>query len=268
MGYLDELRKKSGSKKADEDQLQLAREKRELFYKESIIPALKDLYGFLNEVVEHLNYLDHEVFVNYNLASLGRLKDLKQADYSLYVDSRQNMTQIMLKFSCTKPEPKKFSIEGGKNVGRVSDYLKTTSLEFRQQNEYDRVHTVVAADFTIKSTVHVGFEFSADIENSCISLKVRNFEEFGLKSRRLQVEDVKSEFMDHLARYITHEVDDFFGLDMGDDLKAQIQKNLELEQELRDQELQDMEKSNAIASAKEKDSGNSMFQILNKFKKD
>ncbi len=268
MGYLDELRKKSGSKKAGEDQQQLAREKRELFYKESIIPALKELYGFLSEVVEHLNYLDHEVFVNYNLASLGRLKDLKQADYSLFVDSRQNMTQIMLKFSCSKPEPKKFSIEGEKNVRRVSDYLKTTSLDFRQQNEFDRVHTVVAADFTIKATVHVAFEFTADIDNSCISLSVKNFEEFGLKRRRLLVEDVKADFMDHLARYITHEVDDFFGLDMGDELKAKIQKNLALEKQLREQEMQNMEKSNAVISAKEKESGNAMFQILNKFKKD
>jgi len=270
MGYLDELRKKSGSKKAIEEQQRLDREKRQLFYKKSIIPALKRLYGYLNEVVEHLNYLDHEIFTNYSLGTLGRLKDLKQADYSLYVDSRQNMTQIMVKFVCSKPEPKKFKIEGEKNVSRVADYLKTTSLDFRQQNEYDRVHTVVSADFTIKSTIHIGFEFTADIDNSCISLKVKNFEEFGFKERRLRVEDVKEEFMDHLARYITHQVDDFFGLVMEDDLKAKLQKNLEIEKQRREQELLDMEKLNAAERAKEKqdNSNNSMFKILNKFKKD
>ncbi|MFV2060738.1 MAG: hypothetical protein ACC653_08630 [Gammaproteobacteria bacterium] len=271
MGYLDDLRKKSGSKKADEDQLRIAREKRELYYKESIVPALKELYGYLNEVVEHLNYLEDEIFVNYNLGPLGRLKDLKQSDYSLYVDSRQKMTQIMLKFSCSKAEPKKFPVEGEKNVSRVADFLKTTTLDFQQKNEYDRVHTVVRADFTIKSTVHVGFEFTADIDNSCISLKVKNFEEFGLKARRLQVEDVKSDFMDHLARYITHQVDDFFGLDMEEGLKAKIQKNLKIEKKRRAAELQEMEKQYAVESAQEqknKKTANPMSQVLNKFKKD
>jgi hypothetical protein len=271
MGYLDDLRKKSGSKKAVEDQQRIARDKRELFYQESIIPALKELYGYLNEVVEHLNYLEAEIFVSYNLGPLGRLKDLKQSDYSLYVDSRQNMTQIMLKFMCNKPEPKKLSIEGGKNVSRVADYLKSTTLDFQQKNEYDRVHTVVRADFTIKSRVHICFEFTADIDNSCISLKVKNFEEFGLKARRLRVEDVKADFMDHLARYITHQVADFFGLDMEDDLKAKIQKNLEIERKQRAKELQEMEKIDAVERAKEekdKKAGNPMFQVLNKFKKD
>jgi len=271
MSYLDDLRKKSGSKKAVEEQQRLAREKRELFYQESIIPALKELYGYLSEVVEHLNYLDTEIFVNYNLGSLGRLKDLKQSDYSLYVDSRQNMTQIMLKFTCSKPEPKKFAIEGEKNVGRVSDYLKTTSLDFQQKNEYDRVHTVIRAEFIIKSTVHIGFEFTADIDNSCISLKVRNFEEFGFKVRRLLIDDVKEDFMDHLARYITHNVDDFFGLDMEEDLKLKIQKNLQIEKQRREQELFEMEKSNEIASAKEekrKNTNNPVSQVLKKFKKD
>jgi len=271
MGYLDDLRKKSDSKKGVEEQQRLAREKRELFYKESIIPALKELYGYLSEVVEHLNYLEHDVFVNYNLGSLGRLKDLKQSDYSLFVDSRQNMTQIMLKFSCSKSEPKKIAIDGEKNVSRISDYLKTTSLDFQQKNVYDHVHTVVSADFIIKSTVNIGFEFTADIDNSCISLKVINFEEFGLKVRRLLVEDVKSDFMDHLARYITHEVDNFFGLDMEQDLKVKIQKNLQLEKQRRDQELADMEKENEMETAKEqkhKKDTHLMFQVLNKFKKD
>ncbi len=271
MGYLDDLRKKSGSKKAVEDQQRIAHEKRELYHQESIIPALKELYGYLSEVVEHLNYLENEIFVNYSLGPLGRLKDLKQSDYSLYVDSRQNMTTIMLKFCCSKTEPKKFPIEGEKNVKRVADFLKTTTLEFQNKNEYDRVHTVVRADFTIKSTVHIGFEFTADIDNSCISLKVKNFEEFGIKVRRLQVEDVKAEFMDHLARYITHEVDDFFGLDMEDDLKAKIQKNLAIERQQRAEELQEMEKLNAAEQAKEqkdKKAGNAVYQVLNKFKKD
>ncbi len=270
MSYLDDLRKKSGFKKATEEQQRLASEKRELFYKESIIPALKELYGFLSEVVEHLNYLEHDIFVNYKLGSLGRLKDLKQGDYSLYVDSRDSMTQIMLKFTCTKATPKKLFIEGGKNVARISDYLKSTSLDFQQQNEYDRVHTIVSADFTIKATVHVGFEFTADIDNSCISLKVKNFEEFGFKSRRLQVMDVKSDFMDHLARYITHQVDDFFGLDMEDNLKAKIQQNLQIEKQRRAKELQEIEKTTEIEEAKQKEkaSNTSVFQILNKFKKD
>jgi len=271
MGYLDDLRKKSDSKKAVEEQQRLDREKRELFYKKFIIPALKNLYGYLSEVVEHLNYLEHEIFVNYNLGSLGRLKDLKQSDYSLYVDSRQNMTQIMLKFSCSKAEPKTFNIEGEKNVSRVSDYLKTTTLDFQQKNVYDRVHIVVNADFIIKSKVNIGFEFTADIDNSCIALKVRNFEEFGFKERRLQIKDVKSDFMDHLARYITHEVDDFFGLDMEDNLKAELQKNLKIEKQRRDQELVDMEKLTATNNEKElkdKKASNSMFQVLNKFKKD
>ncbi|VAW97220.1 hypothetical protein MNBD_GAMMA22-2246 [hydrothermal vent metagenome] len=270
MSYLDDLRKKSGTKKAGEEQQRIEREKRELYYKESIIPALKALYGFLSEVVEHLNYLEHDIYVNYNLGSIGRLKDLKQANYSLFVDSRDNMTQILLKFTCEKPTPKKFAIEGEKNVARISDYLKTTSLDFQQQNEYDRVHTIVSADFTVKAAIHVGFEFTADIDNSCISLKVKNFEEFGLKARRLQVADVKPEFMDHLARYITHEVDDFFGLDMEDDLKAKIQQNLQIEKQQRAAELQEIEKEAKIEQGKqnEENSNHSVFQILSKFKKD
>jgi hypothetical protein len=184
------------------------------------------------------------------------------------------MTQIMMKFTCTKTEPKKYSIEGEKNVSRVADYLKTTSLDFQQKNEYDRVHTVVSADFIIKSTVHVGFEFTADIDNSCITLNVKNFEEFGFKSRRLLVDDVKADFMDHLARYITHQVDDFFGLDMEADLKAKLQANLQIEQKKRAQEMQEMEKLHDIETAKEKEqekeklSSKSLFGILNKFKKD
>ena len=58
---------------------------------------------------------------------------------------------------------------------------------------------------------------------------------------------------------------------MEDDLKAKIQKNLQIEKQRRAEELQEMEKLNAAQKAKEdkdKKAGNAVFQVLNKFKKD
>lgn len=237
MGYLDDLKKKSETLKADEQADKERKERLEAFYEEEIIPKLEAIYTYLYEMAEHLNYVKPEVRVRYGLVGYGEMSDLLQSDYIIKTDSRKSMKNIMLSFYCVGEDDFSFTVDGKDNINREKEYLGRTSLDFTCKERRDSNHELVDASFTVKSKVPVSFEFSADIENSAIQVSIRNFEDFVANKAVLKPDAISSDFLDKLARYIVREEDGLFQADIPTDAKAILQEKLREEKKQREEEL-------------------------------
>ena len=150
MGYLDELRKQAETRQAEEQVEQELREQREAFYRVEILPRLESCYSYLSQMVEHLNYVKPDIRVSYQLKGYGPLTDLNQGDYEVKVDSRRNMQQILLRYSCRGEEPVEFSVHGKKAINRYIDYLRGTGMAFQHRETMDSSHTVTDARFVVQ----------------------------------------------------------------------------------------------------------------------
>lgn len=269
MGYLDNLKKQSDSLRVEEQAEQQRQAEREAYYRSHIVPALESIYTYLREFTDHLNHIKPNILVDYPLQGYGVLHNLHQSNYSLFVDSRENMKVIALKFQCSGEEPACFGVEGMKNVTRQTDYLNSIGIPYELKQIRDENHGVISAEYTISNKIQIKFEFIANIKKSLIDLQVKNF--LGFSNRHIQIkpEEINSDFLDKLARFIAREESDFFTLDISQEQRNEIKAHLAEDKKRREEELhlieqQEKEEAERLQHAK----NNNVLDLLKKIKKE
>lgn len=255
MGYLDELRKQAATRKADEQAEQEQRAQREAFYREHMLPRLEACYSYLSQMVEHLNYVNPDIRVTYELKGYGLLPELKQGDYEVTVDSRNKMQHILLHFVCRGEDAIEFSVQGKKTINRCIDYLRGTGLAFQHRESMDSSHTVTDARFIVKNEVPITITFNADIENSVIVLNMRNMDDFIKRQFQFKPDELDEAFLDKLARFIVREDPDFMRLDIPAETREILQQKLREEQARREQELAAAEQAEVEEKAESAENG-------------
>ncbi len=237
MGLLDDLKKQTADQRAREEAEQDEKAQRESVYREQIKPKLEQIFSFLHEFSEHLNYIKPDTRVTYELPGKVILGDLLQGNYSLKSDSRNTMSEIVFKFYC-QAEGGLFidTMEKGR-FNRLKEFLHQNRIPCQTRDHKDSKQNVIGGEINVEKRVPVVFKFSADIDNSCITLWIRNFGRLGTRKFILFPNQISEQFLDNLGRYVMHETDFFIKLEMPDDQRLRIREKLEDEKQKREQEI-------------------------------
>ena len=241
MGILDDLKNQSENLKADE--AQEAKRQADLlkFYQKNIHPKMLQLYTFLNEFIEHLNYIKTETKVSFPIQPDGSMQEFSQGDYKVTIDSATEVKEINLRFNCNLAEPLIFELENSERIQRYTDVLHGYRIEFDRTDNKDSNYELISAKFKVLGSVPVNVILQGDIATSSIHLILNNFEKPGVSKHTFKERHITEEFIDDFGKFILRQNPEFLKLEIEDDHREQIRQNIQADIKQRQQELHEAE---------------------------
>lgn len=251
MGILDDLKNQSDLQKAgeaDEKQRQTDLLK---FYQENLHPKMLQLYTFLNEFIEHLNYIKLDTKVSYPVQPDGSMQEFDQGDYKVTIDSANEVKEINLRFYCSLKEPLIFELENSERIQRYTDVLHSYRIEFDRTDNKDSNYELISSKFKVVGPVPVNVILQGDVATSSIHLILNNFEKSGVSKHTFKERHITEEYVDELGKFILRQNPEFLKLDIEDDHKEQIRQHIQADMKQRQQELNEAEASLKLEEEKE-----------------
>ena len=249
MGLLDDLKQQSESKKVEESQENLRKEKAEEYYRSTVQPVLTKIYQHYSELTKHLNYVKPDTRAKYAINLAGTQAEFHQGDYKVQVDSTEDTNYITIRCVCSRPTDVEFILDDPSAVNKNKAFLNEHGLNYQL---YPRNNGEPGARFTVQAEFTPEIHFTGNREKGTITLAIVNFESLGRRTRLLQISDINDEFLDGLDRFIIRENNDFFKLKMDDKAKEEIRARVQEEQRKRQEELKEAERRAEMEVMREK----------------
>lgn len=243
MGILDDLKNQSEAQKAKEEQEKQRQADLLKFYQENLHPKMLQLYTFLNELIEHLNYIKTETIASYPATPDGSMQEFNQADYNVTIDSATEVKEINLRFYCSLKEPLVFELENIERIQRFADVLHSYRIEFDRSDNKDNNYELVSAKFKVIGPIPVNIIVHGDVATSSIHLLLSNFEKPGVSKHTFKERHITEEFIDDFGKFILRQNPEFLKLDIADEHKEVIRQHIQTDLQQRQKELDDAEKS-------------------------
>jgi hypothetical protein len=147
------------------------------------------------------------------------------------------MTEIILKFYCQGEDSISIDTAEKDHFDRLKEFLHQNRLPYQTRAHRDSKQNIVGGEITVEKKVPVVLKFNADIENSCITLWIRNFGSLGTRKFILFPSQISEQFLDSLGRYVMREIESFIKLDMPNEQRHKIREKVEDEKLAREMEL-------------------------------
>ena len=266
MGLLDDLKKQAEAKKITEQQAVLSQQDLENHYQETIHPGMMNIYNYLNEMISHLNYLEHPTIAAYPLSPNNEKIELTQGEYKVVIDSTKTTKNITLNFECRFPEMFSVDVDGIDSIENYDEVLKSYKVKFERRDEKDSDFKLIRSHFVIKGPVFCMVNFEGDTEKLCVNIFMRNVEKPGMSKFVLRAEHLNDELMDRLAKYLIRESEDFLKLDIDENAKEEIRKKVQEAQRQHEQELLEADRRLKEEEEAEKNKPSRFDSLLNKIK--
>lgn len=206
MGLLDDLRREAD----------LAREARETeaarqaelqnIYRSEMAPRLAGIYRYLTEMIEHLETANWMVEAAYDIPGVGRVENLRQGDYRLYIDSHESPRKITLQFARGAKEERKFSLQAAQ-AEEFRQFLVGHHSVFSEWPLRDSRGQINGATFQAKLRVKAGMLFEADIPSSRIRVVSHNVEDLERREYLFGYAAVDDSWLDELGHYLLRKKD-------------------------------------------------------------
>lgn len=210
MSYLDKLKQEAAAVKAREEAEQQKAEQYEEIFDKKVSPLLKKLHQYLQEMAAQLNTLKPDHKVSFRLEGVGHIRDLQQNEY-LVSSYRQKEHHFFIRITSKSERKIRFEITNEAQVKQVHDYLWQHNIPFKWEQENNSRHQFVKAVFVLDGEIYSEFAFTGVPSKAWVELKVKNFPKLGKQDYILRADDLTPDFMDDLARYINHDLDDMDG---------------------------------------------------------
>lgn len=232
MGILDELRKEANEKKQLQESRKIARQQQDAAYLTRVLPAMQNIFNYLQETLEYLRVVDEVVEIpNYSdrYPQLGRLY---QCDYKINTDGFSGladfnrMMQINLTFFCSNEGRFSYQIENKASIEQEVAFLHSKSVPFEWKYVKGKEQKQTAA-ITITRKIPVRFRFEVDYEQSVITILINNHEDFAVYKKSFQPEQIDEAFLDKLVRYLLRRDSEFIRLEISASKKRKIRRTLE-----------------------------------------
>ncbi|MGR9072595.1 MAG: hypothetical protein ACU833_05960 [Gammaproteobacteria bacterium] len=207
MGIIDELRQRSCEKKEREHLQKNRRQQLEDNYARLVAPKMRQIFTYLKEIVDHLNYIALTMEITDYSNRFPQLGPLVQNDYKINTDGIHNigdtdrLAQINLTCFLESEGSFTYHVEGKSRIEDEISFLHFTKIPFRWR--YDISKKVVdTALFTVTRKIPVLFKFEVDFEASEIRLIIKNHENFAVHRESYHPEDIDEPLLDKIARYL------------------------------------------------------------------
>jgi hypothetical protein len=96
MGLLEELGREAQLKQDDDRQAAAARAEQAKYFRARVRPVMAQVFNYLKELTNHLNYLKHEISVSYTIPRYAVLEAQIVPDYRVTVSKDENQVRIQL----------------------------------------------------------------------------------------------------------------------------------------------------------------------------
>ncbi len=242
MGILDDLKNQSDVLKASEEQEKQRQAELLKYYQKNIHPKMLQLYTFLNEFIEHLNYIKNVTKVSYPVAPDGSMREFEQSEYKVTIDSTTAVKDMNLRFSCRLKEPLIFELENSERILSYTDVLHSYRIEFDRVDVKDDDYELISSKFKIIGPINVNIVLQADIETSSINIFLRNFEKAGSSKHIFKERHITEEFIDDFGKFILRQNPMFLKLDIEDKDKEKIRQRIQADIKRRQDELVEAER--------------------------
>lgn len=243
MGLLDDLRTQAQDRREQEEADAALAARREQFYVEEILPRMTKAYQFFMELMEHLNYVNPDIPVQYPLLANGMPLALQQGDYTVVADSSKALKRIDINYQCSLDKPVEFEIFGKDAVLNHADRLDRYHVKHERKDRKDTDLELESAKFKIEGPLPLKTVINADVLNGAIQLVLRNYKDPGVSRYTLPAAQFDDAFLDRLGQFMLRKTDTLFDVDLSMDSAAKeaIRRKLQEEAELRAQELREAE---------------------------
>jgi len=265
MGLLDDLKNQAETLRAKEQQGEDRSGDKTQFYQEEIHPRMKEIYDFLNEMVENLNFIKPETIVNYPIYPGGEKQSFRQGKYNLVIDSPQQIRDIKLTCKAELDKPVKLRVRGEENVKKLFEILASYKIQAKRKDFSDKSYNLTHSDISIEGPLNISIQLSGSDDSSYIQLLLTNFEGPGVIKRNMDVKNINQDFLDKLGRYILREDTKLFALDISEKDKQAIREMVERERVRREQEIAEMERR-AEEEKEEQKNSSGLRKFFNKNK--
>lgn len=207
MGILDQLRKQADQKKSFEQQEVDDEQQKEHIYQAQILPKMQQIFHYLQELVEYLNYLEIPVKIENYSEYFPKLGILVQKNYKINTDGFGGMTdidklmQVNLVFQCVGDGEFEYLIHGHSAIEREISFLHAKHLSVKSE-KMPGISGEESAKFSVQRRVPVRVRFEVDYDNSQIKMTVNNHLDFAVYIESWDVPEISDELLDVVARYI------------------------------------------------------------------
>ncbi|MDT8406121.1 MAG: hypothetical protein RQ715_02615 [Methylococcales bacterium] len=242
MTIIDQLRKQAANK-----QHQLATHKqREQHladqYQSELLPCMQRVFQFLQELVNHLNFLEHVTKVNNYSSDYPQLGTLIQKDYKINTDgisglvNLDKLMQINVSYRCVGTGTFRLIREGKLAVDREMAFLYDHKLRFEWKSLAMR-ENIARTEFMIERYVPVMLRFEVDYENSALKMQIRNHSNFNHYDQLYDSAQINDAFLDKVARYILRQDEALIRLPISEACLQHLRQQLKLTAETDNPEL-------------------------------
>lgn len=219
MGILDQLKQEAAIKQELDPPQVKKINLQDRLYQDQILPALQNTFNFMKELVEHLNFLDHQVIIEEYSDRYPQLGRLSQQNYKIYTDDYggfsdfDRLKQVNVRFFCVGEGSFSYTLLGQNRIEQEISFLTSRKVpfEWKQLGHRSQIHN---ARFTLSRKIQVYFKFEADYDNSKIRLLILNHENFTLFNKIFSPEEVNNALLDQIARYMLRKDNDFYRLEI------------------------------------------------------
>ena len=254
MGLLDDLKNQAESEKVSEEENASRQAEGEQFYQEELRPRMLKVFQFFNQLIAHLNALKMETIVEYPLLPGGNLQKLRQEGYKVLIDSSKAPKKIDFTMECVLETPIEFEIEGGGAVQSHADFLQRFAIRHERNDKKGPGQQTVSAKFILHGPIPVRATIEADVEAAGLRLTIRNFTQPGYIKYPLKIEQFTDAFLDKLGGFIIRKDANLFGSQkISEEARQKLREKILAEQQMRDQEMVEVEKRREAEEAAEKD---------------
>jgi hypothetical protein len=233
MGLLDDLKAKSELRKTEELAERRHAEQLQAAYERYVNPKMRQIFKYLSQLVEEVNYLKPKTRVDFELPVYGRMLGLRQDEYRLTVDSLESMRQIVLRFRCTGGQTARFKVSPPSVASDLRDQLLEHAMKFDSRDYFDDYRAVIGQRFQVEGEIPVMVRVAADIERTLIHIHITNFDAPISRHAKYRPEQITPEFLDDLGNYILRKHTKLIQLPISEEERKELRQRMELEAKRR-----------------------------------
>jgi len=238
MALRDELRKEVAHIKSQQRMESEQREADEAFYRESLLPVMREAHAYFSEVVDSLQIISPDVSPRYPLNPTAE-KDtaLRQCEYRYRVDDGKNPREVDVLCQAVLDRPVEFFLSTRERAEKHAALLDAYDFAYHRKNFLDKQFNVKGATFYLEGPMRVYFRMTASGEDRCVYIDRRNLGEQRSKRYKFGPEELHEEFFDRLTNLLLRKEKYLIAPNVGEVERDQLRRQLEQERQERENDL-------------------------------
>ncbi len=225
MKLLDQLEQLAKEKQQREEQLALEARERKARYHELTEPAMQRILDYLKQLTSHLNYLEQQREVQYDLPYYGQVK-ATHSDFKIRFSSHENHSEIRV--DATAEIDRKASPEVELRTPVIEQFLELlveSGLHAAQSNKRMARARLVEGTFQVYGSVSISSTIGANRDDDALTMEFHNVDRLGSYHQRVPPEKIDDEFLDHLGRFISRDSDTLVREELSPELREQLKRS-------------------------------------------